>query len=107
MTVPMPVPIDAGFRLINGMADGLLLADCSFSQKAIPVNGDSPTSATFNKQLDPLLQRDIHVRFPLILWCLRIHAQVMEEQWLITQFFATGRQPIAVDRIDRFADVVR
>lgn len=80
MTVPMPVPIDAGVRLINGMADGLLLANYSFSQKAVPLNGNSPTSATLNKQLDPLLQRNIHIRFPLILWCLRIHAQVMEEQ---------------------------
>ena len=51
---PMPVPIDAGFRLINGMADGLLLANYSFSQKAIPLNGDSPTSATLQKAARPV-----------------------------------------------------
>lgn len=50
----MPVPIDAGFRLINGMAGGLLLANYSFSQKAIPLNGDSPTSATLQKAARPV-----------------------------------------------------
>lgn len=55
----------------------------------------------------PLLQRNIHICLPLILRCLGIDAQVIEEQRLVTQFLSTGRKPIAVNRIDRFADVIR
>lgn len=61
-----------------------ILADCSLSQKAIPLSRHSSTSAKIKKQVVLLLQRNIHIRLPLILRCLRIHAQVMEKQWLIT-----------------------
>ena len=57
--------------------------------------------------LAPLLQRNIHICLPLILRCLGIDAQVIEEQRLVTQFLSIGRKPIAVNRIDRFADMIR
>ena len=57
--------------------------------------------------LAPLLQWNIHIRLPLILWCLGIDAQVVKEQRLVTKLLSTGGQPIAVNRIDRFADVIR
>src|SRR5471032_1778440 len=57
--------------------------------------------------LAPLLQRNIHICLPLILRCLGIDAQVMEEQRLVTKLLSTGRKPIAVNRIDRFANVIR
>ena len=59
------------------------------------------------KLLAPLLQRNIHISLPLILRCLGIGAQIMKEQRLVTKFLSTGRKPIAVNRIDRFADVIR
>ena len=59
------------------------------------------------KLLAPLLKRNIHVSLPLILRRLGIDAQVIEEQRVVTEFLATGRKPIAVNRIDRFADVIR
>src|SRR5471030_2307679 len=66
------------------------------------LNGHSSTSAQGRRLLAPLLQRNIHISLPVILRCLGINAQVMEEQRLVTKFLSTGRKPIAVNRIDRF-----
>lgn len=82
------------------------VSDCHDWPKST-LNGHSSTSAQGRKLLAPLLQRNIHICLPLILRCLGIGAQVIEEQRLVTKFLSTGRKPIAVNRIDRFADVIR
>lgn len=43
----------------------------------------------------------------MILRCLWVDAQVMEEQRMVTKLFSTGRQPIAINQIDRFANMIR
>jgi hypothetical protein len=98
-------------RVINGLGAmcivGLWLLTARREGVQTALGGHSSTSVQGRKLRVPLLQRNIHISLPLILWCLGIDAQVMEKQRLVTKLLATGRKPIAVNRIDRFADVIR
>ncbi len=54
-----------------------------------------------------LFQRHVDVCLPLLQWRFWIHAQVIKEQRMITQFFVARWQPFTVERVDSFANVVR
>ena len=90
-----------GRRLLTGMLQPFATGCIDPERTLVSVSSGSKVL------LAPLLQRNIHICLPLILRCLGIDAQVIEEQRLVTQFLSIGRKPIAVNRIDRFADVIR